>query len=120
MMNLFGRSSSRWRSSEASSSSGSIHQSYVEPSASSIRDAATKSCLWPCNEFMEGLVIKEEFEQLIHNTELAPFIADKCTQHYNLTISLTKKFEFHPRTSRIVFHLYDRAYNMPLEEFCDA
>ena len=64
--------------------------------------------------------INEEFDEYVHNTELAPFIADKCMKHYNLTISFMKKFEFHPRTSRVLFHLYDRAYNMPLEEFYDA
>ena len=51
-MNLFGRSSSRRRSSGASSSDSSARRSYVEPSESSTRDAATKTCLWPCDEYM--------------------------------------------------------------------
>ena len=79
-----------------------------------------KSCRWPCDEFMIGAGIKEEFDQYIHSTELAPFLADKCIQHYNLTQSFTKKFEYHSHDSRVLFHLYDRVYGMPLEEFCDA
>ena len=55
----FFRSSSRRRSSEVSSSGSSVRQSYVEPSESSMRDAAIKSCIWPCKEFMEGAGIKE-------------------------------------------------------------
>ena len=69
---------------------------------------------------MIGAGIKQEFDQYVHNTELAPFIADKCTQHYNLTYSFTNKFEYHSRTSRVLFTLYDRSYGMSLEEFCDA
>ena len=118
-MQLFSSFTSR-KSLEASSSGSSIRQSYVEPSASSMRDADTKSCLWPCDEFMIGAGINEEFDQYIHNTELAPFIADKCTQHYDLTHSFTKKFECHSCTSRVLFHLYDRAYGMSLEYFCSA
>ena len=57
-----------------------------------MRDVDTKSYLLPCNEFMLGAGIKEEFEQYVHNTELAPFITDKCTQYYNLTESFTNKF----------------------------
>ena len=64
--------------------------------------------------------IKEEFDQYIHNTELSAFVADKPPQHYNLTHSFTQNFEYHPRTSRVLFHLYDRSYAMSLEEFCDA
>jgi hypothetical protein len=69
---------------------------------------------------MLGAGIKEEFDQYIHNTELSAFIADKPPQHYNLTHSFTQNFEYHPRTSRVLFHLYDRSYAMSLEEFCDA
>ena len=58
-MNLFGRSSSRRRSSEASSSSNSVHRSYVEQSANSIRDAATKSCLWSCDDSWSWPVLKK-------------------------------------------------------------
>jgi hypothetical protein len=64
--------------------------------------------------------IKEEFDQYIHNTELSAFVADKPLQHYNLTHSFNQHFEYHPRTSRVLFHLYDRSYSMSLEEFCDA
>ena len=77
---------------EASSSSGSIRRSYVEPSASELRDAAIKSCLWLCNNFMVSARIKEEFEQYVHNAELGPYIEDKCNQHLSLTESFTKEF----------------------------
>ena len=60
MMNLFGRSSSRRRSSGTSSSDSSARWSYVEPSESSTRDAATETCLWPCDEYMMRVGIKEE------------------------------------------------------------
>ena len=69
---------------------------------------------------MIGAGIKEEFDQYILNAEIAPFITDKCTQHYNLTQSFTKKFEYHSRNSRVLFHIYDRSYGMSLEELCDA
>src|SRR5215216_7614362 len=95
MLNLFGRSSSRRRSSEASSSSSSARRSYLEPSESSIRDAATKTCLWPCNDYMVRAGIKEEFEQYVHNAELGPYISNKCNQHLTLTESFTKGFKFH-------------------------
>jgi hypothetical protein len=97
----FFRISSKKKSSEASSSSGSIRRSYVEPSASSIRDATIKSCLWPCEDFMVSAPIKEEFEQYVHNAELGPYIEDKCIQHLSLTESFTKEFKFHPRESRV-------------------
>ena len=72
MMNLFGRSSSRQRSLEASSSSSSVCRPYVESSENSIRDAATKSCLWSYNDYMARVGIKEEFDQYVHNAELGP------------------------------------------------
>ena len=84
MMNLFGRSSSRRRSSGASSSDSSARRSYVEPSESSIRDAATKTCLWPCDDYMVRVGIKEEFEQYVHNVGLGPYIAEVN----NTTLSL--------------------------------
>ena len=117
MMNLFGRSSSRRRSSEASSSSCSAHRSYVEPSESSIRDAATKICLWPCNDYMVSVGIKEEFEQYVHDAGLSLYISDKCNQHLTLTESFTKEFKFHPRESRVSFKLYDNSFTIPLETF---
>src|SRR3990170_3409371 len=115
-MNFF-RSSSRRRSSEASSSSGLVRRSYVEPSASSIREAAIKSCLWPCNDFMVSAGIKEEFEQYVHNAELGPYIEDKCIQYLNLIESFTKEFKFHPHESRVSFKLYDYPFTLPLETF---
>ena len=117
MLNIFGRSSSRRSSSEASSSSSSVRRSYVEPSENSIRDAATKSCLWPCNDYMVHVGIKEEFEQYVHNAELSPYIADKCDKHLSLTESFTKEFKFHPRESRVSFKLYGNSFNIPLETF---
>ena len=78
MMNLFGRSSSRRRSSGASSSDSSARRSYVEPSESSTRDAATKTCLWPCDDYMMRVGIKEEFGQYVHNAGLGPYLSDKC------------------------------------------
>ena len=85
MMNLFGRSSSRRRSSGASSSDSSAPRSNVEPSESSTRDADTKTCLWPCDEYMVCVGIKEEFEQYVHNAGLGPHLSDKCEQHQLLT-----------------------------------
>ena len=81
---------------EASSSSGSVRRSYVKPSASSIRETATNSFMWQCNNFMVRMGIKEEFEQYFHNTELSPYMEDKCNQHLSLTESFTKEFRFHP------------------------
>ena len=100
MMNLFGRSSSRRRSSGASSSDSSARRSYVEPSESSIQDVATKTCLWPCDDYMVRVGIKEEFEQYVHNADLGPYISDKCNQHLTLTEPFVKEFKFHPRESR--------------------
>src|SRR3989337_2969222 len=107
-MHLFWRSSSRRRSSEASLGEISASQSYEEPRASSVRGAEAKSCRWPCNEFMLGAGIKKEFDQYIHNAELSAFIADKPPQHYYLTHSFTQNFDYHSRTSRVLFHLYDK------------
>ena len=100
MMNLFGRSSSRRRSSGASSSDSSARRSYVEPSESSTRDAATKTCLWPCDEYMVRVGIKEEFEQYVHNAGLGPYLSDKCEQRQLLTESFVKGYTFFPRESR--------------------
>ena len=105
MMNLFGRSSSRRRSSGASSSDSSARRSYVEPSESSTRDAATKTCLWPCDEYMVRVGIKEEFEQYVHNAGLGPYLSDKCEQRQLLTESFVKGFTFFPRESRVSFNL---------------
>ena len=116
-MNLFGRSSSRRRSSDASSSRSSIRQSYVEPSENSIQDAATKSCLWPCNDYMARVGIKEEFEQYVHNAEFGPYIADKCNQHLTLTESFVKGFKYFPHESRVSFMLYNDPFTIPLENF---
>ena len=69
---------------------------------------------------MASAGIKEEFEQYVHNTELAPFIKDKCIQHLNLTQTFTKKFKYHSRDSTISFSLYDKAFTMPLEKLCIA
>ena len=78
MMNLFGRSSSRRRSSGACSSDSSASRSDVEPSETYTRDAATKTCLWPCDDYTVSVGIKEEFEQYVHNADLGPYILDKC------------------------------------------
>ena len=85
-----------------------------------MRDAAIKSCLWPCNNFMVSVGIKEEFEQYVHNTELGPYIEDKFIQHLNLTETFTKKFKFHPRESRVSFSIYNHPCTMPLAVFCNA
>ena len=116
----FFRSSSRKRSTEASRSSGSICRSYVEPSASEMWDAAIKSFLWPCNNFMVSACVKEEFDQYVHNTELGPYIKDKCIQYLNLTETFAKIFKFHPCESRVSFSLYNHPFTMPLEMFCAA
>ena len=94
MMNLFGRSSSRGQSSGASSSDSFAHQSYVAPSESSTCDAATKTCLWPCDKYMMRVGIKEEFEQYVYNAGLGPYISDKCEQCHLLTESFVKGFKF--------------------------
>lgn len=117
MMNLFGRSSSRRRSSGASSSVSSARRSYVEPSESSTRDAATKTCLWPCDDYMVHVGIKEEFEKYVHNAGLGPYISDKCEQRHILTESFVKGFKFHPRESRVSFMLYDNPFTISLENF---
>ena len=116
-MNLFGRSSSRKRSSGASSSDSSARQSYVEPSESSTRDAATKTCLWPCDDYMMRVGIKEEFGQYVHNAGLGPYISDKCEQCHILTESFAKVFKFHPRDSRVSFKLYENSFTISLERF---
>ena len=117
MMNLFGRSSSRRRSSGASSSDNSARRFYVEPSESSIRDAATKTCLWPCDDYMVSVGIKEEFEQYVHIVGLGPYFSDKCNQHHTLTESFVKGFKFHPRESRVSFKLYENSFTLSLESF---
>ena len=102
-MNLFGRSSSRRRSSGASSSDSSARRSYVEPSESSTRDAITKTCLWPCDEYMVQVGIKEEFEQYVHNAGLGPYLSDKCEQRHLLTESFVREFKsFNKRFSENV------------------
>ena len=101
----------------ASSSDNSARLSYVEPSESSIRDAATKTCLWPCNDYMMRVGIKEEFEQYVHNVGLGPYILDKCDQHHTLTESFVKGFKFHPRESRVSFKLYENSVIVSLESF---
>ena len=117
MMNLFGRSSSRRRSSGASSSDSSALRSYVEPSESSTRDAATKTCLWPCDEYMVRVGIKEESEQYVHNAGLGPYLSDKCEQRQLLTESFINGFKYFPRESRVSFMLYDNPFTIPLENF---
>ena len=116
-MNLFGRISLRRKSSEVSSSSSSACRTYVEPSESSIGDAATKSWLWPCNDYMVCVGTKKEFEQYVHNVELGPYISDECNQHLNLTESFTKGFKFHLRESRVSFKLYENPFTISLERF---
>ena len=116
MMSLFGRSSLRRRSSGASSSDSSARRSYVEPSESSTRDAATKTCLWPCDEYMMCVGI-EEFEQYEHNSGLGPYLSEKCAQHHLLTKSFVKGFKYFPRESRVSFMLYDKPFTIPLENF---
>ena len=64
--------------------------------------------------------IKEEFEQYMHNTELAPSIADKCTQHYHLTRTSTKGFKFCPREFRVSFNLCENAFTLSLHDFSYA
>ena len=116
-MNFFGRSSSRRRSSGASSSDSSARWSYVESSESSTRDAATKTCLWSSYEYMMRVSIKEEFEQYIHNAGLGPYISDKCEHRHILTESFVKGVKFHPRESRVSLMLYDNPFTISLENF---
>ena len=113
----FFRSSSRRRSTKASSSDSSARRSYVEPSESSTRDAATKTCLWPCDDYMVCVGIKEEFEQYVHNVGLGPYLSDKCEQRHLLTESFVKGFKFFPHESRVSFMLYDSPFTISLENF---
>jgi hypothetical protein len=85
-----------------------------------MRDAKTKSCLWPCDDFMTLAGIKEDFEQYIHNAELGPYIEDKCTQYLNLTKTFTKNFKFFPREFRVSFNLYEHPITMRLDAFSRA
>ena len=121
MMKLFGRSSSRRRTSGASSSDSSARRSYVEPSESSTGDAATKTCLWPCDEYMMRVGIKEEFEQHVHNAGLTDFITDECDQHQILTNIFVQSFTFLPRNNPpgVSFDLYAENHQIPLTEFCN-
>ena len=64
---------------------------------------------------MARVGIKEEFEQLVHNVELGPYISDKCDQHLILTESFVEEFKFFPRESRVSFKLYDNPFTIPLE-----
>ena len=114
IMNLFGRSSSRRRSSGACSSDSSSRRSYVEPSESSSRGAATKTCVWPCDEYMMRVGIKEEFEQYVHNVGLGPYLSDKCEQRQPLTESFVKRFTFFPREARVSFMIEDKPFTIPL------
>ena len=56
----------------ASSSDSSARRSYVELSESSTQDAATKTCLWPCDEYMMHVGINEEFEKYFTMLALVP------------------------------------------------
>ena len=116
-MNLFGRSSSRRRSAGASSSSNSARRSYVDPSENSTHDAATKICLWPCDEYMVCVGIKEEFEKYVHNAGLGPYLSDKCEQRQLLTEKFVNGFTFFPCESRVSFKLYDNPLTISLEKF---
>ena len=69
---------------------------------------------------MVGAGIKEEFEQYVHNTELAPFITDKCIQHLSLAEMFTKEFKFYPCESRVSFNHYNHPFSMPLDVFCNS
>ena len=66
---------------------------------------------------MARVGIKEEFEQLVHNAELGPYISDKCDQHLILTESFVKEFKFFPRESRVSFKLYENPFTISLERF---
>ena len=61
--------------------------------------------------------IKEEFEQLVHNTKIGPYISDKCDQCLILTESFVKEFKFFPHESRESFKLYDNPFTISLEKF---
>ena len=66
---------------------------------------------------MARVGIKEEFEQLVHNAELGPYISDKCDQHLILTESFVKEFKFFPRESRLSFKHYENPFTISLERF---
>ena len=97
----------------------SNRQAMLDPqkSESSTRDFATKTSLWPCNEYMVHVGIKEEFEQYVHHDGLGPYISDKCNQHHTLIESFVKGFKFHPRESRVSFKLYENSFTISLERF---
>ena len=66
---------------------------------------------------MARVGIKEEFEQLVHNAELVPYISDKCDQRLILTESFVEEFKFFPHESRVSFKLYENPFTISRERF---
>jgi hypothetical protein len=119
-MNFLRRSSSRKKSTGASSSLSSARPSYEEPRASSVRGAETEGCRWPCQDFMMGAGIKEEFDEYISNADLTAYMADQPDQYLHLTHSFTQHFSYNIHTSRVSFRIYEDLHSLSLEEFCFA
>ena len=86
------------------------------------RDAPVRPCEWPSEDFMDRAGIKEEFNAYVRNADLVSFEADKCRQHYYLTNSFVRRFNFTSKrnTHTIIFDLYDKSYTMDLEDFNTA
>ena len=105
--------------SRGSSSHSTTRTAYHEPGYNSLWDASVKACQWPCETFMNGAGIKQEFEQLVENAGLMAFLADKCPQYHLLTNTFVQNFNYITNRTghRVAFRLYDRAISMSLEEF---
>ena len=82
-------------------------------------DAQVRTCEWPSEEFMVKAGIKDEFDTYVRNANLEDFMSDKCSQHYYLTDSFVRRFEFSSsrNSQTVLFDLYDKSYTMDLEDF---
>ena len=55
-----------------------------------------QACEWPCETFMDGAGIRQEFEQFVERAGLTAFLADKCPQYHLLTNTFVQNFTFSP------------------------
>ena len=74
----------------------------------------------PCDDFLRAAGIYEDFYSLADNAGLTDFLHDQAEQYLLLNKTFVQIFYFYPKKSppSVVFHLYDVAREMSLDEFC--
>ena len=110
------------RGSSSRSSKEKQSEEAERPKYNLPRTAEVRPCESPCDDFLRGAGIYDDFYELVENAGLTDFLRDQREQYLLLTNTFVQNFHFDSRRSppTVDFYLYDEYKEMILHEFCEV